>query len=134
MLAAPKQFSGMGRHGRAFLARAPRDKEPGRSKVSSMTDSPPHDWFRPKLAALVAEAEQAGIARDVSVAVITDLINGPCFNTAAPAANEDWNRDIGEPEAFVGGTLGRDGAPPRGGAIDRAAGENFIQPERSWRP
>ena len=68
----------------------------------------PHDWFRPKLAALVAEAEQAGIARDVSVAVINDLINAPPFNTAPPETDEDWNRDAGEPDYMVNQNQGGD--------------------------
>jgi hypothetical protein len=58
----------------------------------------PHDWLRPRLGALVAAAQAAGIGRDVSVAVITDLINGPEFSAGAPAADENWNQDIGEPD------------------------------------
>jgi hypothetical protein len=60
-----------------------------------------HDWFGPKLGALVAEAEAAGFARDVAVAVITDLINGPQFNTAPLETDETWNQDIGEPDYMV---------------------------------
>ena len=66
-----------------------------------MPDISPHDWLRPKLAALVQNAEAAGIARDVSVAVITDLINGPLSGAPPLQTNEDWNKDIGEPDAFV---------------------------------
>lgn len=58
----------------------------------------PHEWLHPKLVELVKEAEAAGIARDVSVAVITDLINRPDFNTAAPEDDDNWNQDIGEPD------------------------------------
>jgi hypothetical protein len=65
----------------------------------------PHDWLRPRLGALVAEAKAAGIARDVSVAVITDLINGPDFGVEPPAADENWNQDIGEPDYLVNVTL-----------------------------
>lgn len=61
----------------------------------------PHDWYQPKLEALVAEAEAAGIARDVSVAVITDLINGPAFSQAPLQTEEGWNQDIGEPDYDV---------------------------------
>jgi hypothetical protein len=71
-----------------------------------MSESPPHDWFRPRLVALVAEARQAGFAQDVSVAVITDLMNGDLFTVAAPAPDEDWNRDIGEPDGAVNQTIG----------------------------
>ena len=63
-----------------------------------------HAWFAPKLAALVAEAEKNGIARDVSVAVITDVINSPTFNTAAPETDEGWNQDPGEPNGAVNPT------------------------------
>jgi hypothetical protein len=65
----------------------------------------PHDWLRPRLSKLVAEAKAAGIDRDVSVAVITDLINGPDFITAPPSADEDWNQDIGEPDYLVNVTI-----------------------------
>ena len=41
-----------------------------------------HAWLRPKLLALLAEAESAGIARDVAVAVIIDLMTGTDFNSA----------------------------------------------------
>jgi hypothetical protein len=70
-----------------------------------MSPVSPHDWLRPRLGALVAEAAAAGIARDVSVAVITDLINGPDFGAAPAAADDDWNRDIGEPDYLVNVTL-----------------------------
>jgi hypothetical protein len=66
-----------------------------------MSDPTPHDWFRPKLESLVAEAASAGIARDVSVAVITDLINGSLFSQAKLETNEGWNQDIGEPTELV---------------------------------
>ena len=61
----------------------------------------PHDWLLPRLSALVAEAAAAGIDRDVSVAVITDLINGPDFSAAPAAADEKWDQDIGEPDYQV---------------------------------
>ena len=61
----------------------------------------PHDWFRPKLTALVAEAKADGIAQDVSVAVITDLMNGPLFAAGELQTNEGWNQDIGEPTELV---------------------------------
>lgn len=64
-----------------------------------MTDASPHAWLRPKLAALVAEAEAAGIARDVSVAVITDLINGLLSADTPQPSAADPNQDIGEPNS-----------------------------------
>jgi hypothetical protein len=57
-----------------------------------------HDWFRPRLTALLAEADAAGYARDVSEAAITDLVNGE-LAAAIPASppDDNWARDIGEP-------------------------------------
>jgi hypothetical protein len=66
-----------------------------------MTDVSPHAWFRPRLAKLMQDAEAAGIARDVSVAVVTDLVNG-ALGVAVPAsADDEWNRDIVEPDGAV---------------------------------
>jgi hypothetical protein len=82
-----------------------------------MPDTTPHDWFSPKLTSLVAEAETAGIARDVSVAVITDLINGPAFSKAPLETNEGWNQDIGEPVEFVNENAPRSADPNAADAI-----------------
>jgi hypothetical protein len=71
-----------------------------------MPDLSPHDWLRPKLAALVQEAEAAGIARDVSVAVITDLINGSLAAPTPSPTGENPNQDIGEPEYMANETGG----------------------------
>lgn len=65
-----------------------------------------HDWFRPKLQSLMAEAAAAGFAADVSVAVVTDLVNGELAGAAIAPPDVEWNRDIGEPDTAV------DGAPP----------------------
>ena len=66
-----------------------------------MSTIAPHDWFEPKLAALMAEAEAAGMARDVSVAVITDLVNGR-LAAAVPAPEEaSPDQDLGEPDYMV---------------------------------
>jgi hypothetical protein len=73
-----------------------------------MSDSAPHDWYRPHLQALVAQAAQAGFAADVSVAVITDLINGPEFSPGEPAADENWNQDIGEPATAASQIIDQD--------------------------
>lgn len=81
-----------------------------------MADMSPHDWFRPKLTALVAEAKAAGIEQDVSVAVITDLINSPPFNAAPVVDDETWNQDIGEPAYDVNpDTTISDGEPASAG-------------------
>ena len=45
-----------------------------------MSETPVHDWLRPRLAELVRQAERAGFARDTVIAVITDLITTPPFN------------------------------------------------------
>lgn len=56
-----------------------------------MRDEPPaHRWLRPKLTMLLAESESAGIARDVAVAVLMDLLAGPDFNP--PMLNEEPER------------------------------------------
>jgi hypothetical protein len=54
-----------------------------------------HAWFSERLAALLAEAERAGYARDVAEAVITDLMNG-AFAAPVPPPDENWSRDPGE--------------------------------------
>ena len=53
------------------------------------SDTPAHDFLAPRLAALVDEAARNGIARDVAVAVLTDLVTGPAFNTAVPDPQAD---------------------------------------------
>jgi hypothetical protein len=63
-----------------------------------MSQTTSHEWFQPKITALIAEAEAAGIAPDVSIAVITDLVNGPLFTSAPLQTEEKWNQDIGEPD------------------------------------
>jgi hypothetical protein len=45
-----------------------------------MKEPTAHAWLRPKLAALVAEAENAGFAREVAVAVLIDIVTGTEFN------------------------------------------------------
>jgi len=77
-----------------------------------------HDWFKPRLAALVAEAEAAGYARDISVAVITDLVNGTLSPLAPIATDETWDHDIGEPDSAVHGAPSPEaGGPSYGGDI-----------------
>ncbi len=67
-----------------------------------MAKAEPRDWLFPRLEALVADAENAGIARDMTVALVTDIINGPPFNVGAVInADEGWNKDIGETDAMV---------------------------------
>jgi hypothetical protein len=45
-----------------------------------MSETPVHDWLRPRLADLVRQAEQMGFERATVVAVITDLITSPPFD------------------------------------------------------
>ena len=54
-----------------------------------MTQTPAHDWLRPALEKLLAEAAQAGIDRTVAIAVLTDLITGEGFNPTHIATDID---------------------------------------------
>lgn len=45
--------------------------------------TPVHDWVKPRLDALVDEAVRAGMDREVIVAVLTDIVEGPGYNRAA---------------------------------------------------
>jgi hypothetical protein len=89
-----------------FLARAVWHDPPGRAGSvqdsaailgeDAMTAENAHDWFRERLASLLAEADQAGFSRDVAQAVITDLMNG-VFASSSPPPDENWAHDAGEP-------------------------------------
>jgi hypothetical protein len=52
---------------------------------TNMTETPVHDWLRPRLAELVQQAEGAGFDRDTVIAVLSDLIDSPPFNQTEPA-------------------------------------------------
>jgi hypothetical protein len=52
---------------------------------------PAHDWFEPRLKTLLTQAEAAGFTQDLSVAVITDIINGPDFNNVALPSEPEWH-------------------------------------------
>jgi hypothetical protein len=58
-----------------------------------MTDTPAHAWLLPRLRALLDEADIAGISREVAVAVLADLIEGPEFNggSGLPTSETDRN-------------------------------------------
>jgi hypothetical protein len=47
-----------------------------------MTQTPAQDWMHPRLIALLADAKQAGISREVAIAALSGLIEGPEFNRA----------------------------------------------------
>jgi hypothetical protein len=44
--------------------------------------TPVHDWILPRLDALIAEGIKNGMDRQVIVAVITDIVEGPRYNEA----------------------------------------------------
>ena len=52
-------------------------------------DTPARDFLRPAMLALLTQAGQRGIARDVAVAVIIDLMTGPEFNQVEIDPGED---------------------------------------------
>src|SRR5271156_4382295 len=63
------------------------------------SNAPARDYLLPRLTALVTEAEASGIAREVAVAVLIDLVTSPGFDTAEPDPKSDsepnnaWKRD-----------------------------------------
>jgi hypothetical protein len=63
--------------------------------------SPARDFLLPRLTALLSDAQAAGIARDVAVAVLIDIVTSPGFDTAAPdpkadsAPHPDYERSPG---------------------------------------
>jgi hypothetical protein len=62
-------------------------------------EAPARSFLLPRLTALVKEAEESGIPRDVAVAVLIDLVTSPGFDTAEPDPHADseprtiWQRD-----------------------------------------
>ncbi len=54
-----------------------------------MTDTPAHDWLKPRLEQLLTEAEAAGIERSIAVAVLTDIVTGADFNASHLASDID---------------------------------------------
>jgi hypothetical protein len=62
--------------------------------------TPVHDWVKPRLDALVAEAMKNGMERDVIVAVLTDIVEGPGYNraetTEADQLQPDGRTDPGQ--------------------------------------
>lgn len=72
------------------------------------SDTPTHAFLLPRLRALVEEAVASGIARDVAVAVLADLVTGPPFNKAAADARADSDR---KPARFIERIAAPDGVP-----------------------
>jgi hypothetical protein len=60
-----------------------------------MPTTPVRDWLLPRLDALIAEAVQNGMDRQVVVAVITDIVEGPDYNEAVTPP-EDAPQPTGE--------------------------------------
>ena len=58
-----------------------------------MIETPAHTWLLPRLQTLLNDAATAGITRDVAVAVITDIIDSPSFNTALPEEPQPSHAD-----------------------------------------
>jgi hypothetical protein len=62
------------------------------------SDAPARDFLLPRLTALIDETVARGIAREVAVAVLIDLVTSPKFDTAAPHPTDDsaphplWDR------------------------------------------
>lgn len=54
--------------------------------------TPAHDWLRPRLSALLADAERAGFSPEAVVATIIDIVTAPPFDeptaSEAPASRE----------------------------------------------
>ena len=48
-----------------------------------MTDTPLHDWLRPRLDLMLAEGAAAGFEREAVLAVLTDLATGAAYNEVA---------------------------------------------------
>ena len=57
-----------------------------------MTTSPAQDFLKPRLLALVCEAEKAGLATDVTVAVLMDLLDTLYFGPDIDAESEGEDR------------------------------------------
>lgn len=53
---------------------------------AEVSDTPLHDWLRPRLAQLLRDAGAAGFAREAALAVMTDLATAAPFNMAPPPA------------------------------------------------
>jgi hypothetical protein len=45
-----------------------------------MSGAPLHDWLKPRMEALLRDAQAAGFERDVVVAVLIDLVTSPPFD------------------------------------------------------
>ena len=98
------------------------------------SDSPVHDFLLPRLTALVTDAVTHGVARDVAVAVLIDLVTSPQFDTAAPKPTDDsephmtWNRDS-DSVTLVGGV-----SPMAPLPLDARDEADFVKPFNPYEP
>ncbi len=98
------------------------------------SSSPVHDFMLPRLIDLVGQAVATGIARDVAVAVLIDLVTSPAFDTAAvdPTADSEphglWDRTA-DSTVLVGGMPAM--PPQAGDARDEA---DFVKPISPFMP
>jgi hypothetical protein len=90
-------------------------------------DTSAHEFLLPRLTALVDEAVASGIAREVAVAVLIDLVTSPGFDTAAPDPLADseprtlWQRG---PDSVVLVA----GIPPQPRPVDARDQADFVKP------
>jgi hypothetical protein len=68
-----------------------------------MKQTPAHDWMHPRLIELLADAKRVGISKEMSITVLSDLIEGTEFNGAAARGGRDVERRSIGPESEVRG-------------------------------
>ena len=100
-----------------------------------MTSSTPaHDFLLPRLTRLIDDTVATGIARDVAVAVLIDLVTSPRFDEALPTPADEavaqplWRRDA-DSLVLV------NGVSPQGPLdLDARHEANFVKPIPSIGP
>jgi hypothetical protein len=68
-----------------------------------MSQTPLHDWLRPRLDRLLAEAGNAGFEREAVLAVLTDLATSPGYVYLPPPAETEMRGPW--PEETEAGTI-----------------------------
>jgi hypothetical protein len=97
------------------------------------SNSPARDFLLPRLTDLVDEAVASGIAREVAVAVLIDLVTSPVFDTAAPDPKADsephnlWHRG---PDSVV--LIAGNASQPQ--PVDARDEADFVKPFGWWEP
>ena len=92
------------------------------------TQAPVRDYLLPRVTTLINEAVASGVAPDVVVAVLIDIITSPRFDTAAPdrladsEPHQDWERSK-DGVVLVNGTT-----PVNAPTIGVHAEDDFIAP------